>query len=51
MVIRDQVATFNVGGGIVTDSDPESEYDETLTKAIALLKAIDGQRVAEARSN
>ena len=48
MVIRDQVATFNVGGGIVTDSDPESEYDETLTKAIALLKAIGGQLVAGA---
>lgn len=40
MVIRDQVATFNVGGGIVIDSDPGSEYDETLTKAKALLAAI-----------
>ncbi|MFT3745059.1 MAG: aminodeoxychorismate synthase component I [Pyrinomonadaceae bacterium] len=40
MVIRDQTATFNVGGGIVIDSDPESEYEETLTKAKALLAAI-----------
>ncbi|MFN0279823.1 MAG: anthranilate synthase component I family protein [Pyrinomonadaceae bacterium] len=40
MVIKDQVATFNVGGGIVIDSDPESEYKETLTKAKALLDAI-----------
>ena len=40
MVIRDGVATFNVGGGIVIDSDPESEYQETLTKASALLAAI-----------
>ncbi|MEO6050122.1 MAG: anthranilate synthase component I family protein [Pyrinomonadaceae bacterium] len=39
MVIRDQVAAFNVGGGIVIDSDPESEYDETLLKAKALLAA------------
>lgn len=40
MVIRDCVATFNVGGGIVIDSDPQSEYDETLTKAKALLDAL-----------
>ncbi len=40
MVIRDQTANFNVGGGIVIDSDPESEYEETLTKARALLDAI-----------
>ncbi|MEO6655916.1 MAG: anthranilate synthase component I family protein [Pyrinomonadaceae bacterium] len=40
MVIREQVATFNVGGGVVIDSDPESEYDETLLKAKALLAAI-----------
>ena len=40
MVIRDRTATFNVGGGIVIDSDPESEYAETLTKAKALLAAI-----------
>ena len=43
MVIRNQTATFNVGGGIVIDSDPESEYDETLTKAKALLAAIGGK--------
>jgi aminodeoxychorismate synthase component I len=42
MVITDGVAEFNVGGGIVIDSDPESEYMETLTKAKALLAAIDG---------
>jgi para-aminobenzoate synthetase component I len=40
MVIRNRIATFNVGGGIVIDSDPESEYQETLTKARALLEAI-----------
>lgn len=44
MVIRDQVATFNVGGGIVIDSDPESEYAETLTKATSLLDAIGGNK-------
>jgi anthranilate/para-aminobenzoate synthase component I len=39
-VIRENVATFNVGGGIVIDSDPEAEYAETLTKATALLDAL-----------
>jgi para-aminobenzoate synthetase component I len=40
MVIRDGKAVFNVGGGIVIDSDPESEYDESLLKAKALLTAL-----------
>lgn len=40
MVIRGDTATFNVGGGIVIDSDPESEFEETLTKAKALLGAM-----------
>lgn len=39
-VIRNNVATFNVGGGIVIDSEPEAEYAETLTKATALLDAF-----------
>lgn len=42
MVIHGQAATFNVGGGIVIDSDPESEFAETLTKAEALLGALGG---------
>jgi para-aminobenzoate synthetase component 1 len=33
-------ARFNVGGGIVADSDPELEYEESLTKALALLRAL-----------
>jgi len=40
MVVRDNVATFNVGGGITIDSDPEKEFDETLLKAKALLNAL-----------
>ena len=43
MVIREGTASFNVGGGIVIDSDPEKEYQETLTKASVLLKAINGR--------
>lgn len=31
---------FNVGGGVVADSNPADEYDETLTKARAMLAAL-----------
>ena len=31
---------FGVGGGIVADSEPEAEYEETLVKARAILTAI-----------
>jgi para-aminobenzoate synthetase component 1 len=31
---------FPVGGGIVADSDPEREYDETMDKAKGLLRAL-----------
>ncbi|HXG44172.1 MAG TPA: aminodeoxychorismate synthase component I [Gemmatimonadales bacterium] len=33
---------FSVGGGIVADSDPEAEYQETLDKARALVAALAG---------
>jgi para-aminobenzoate synthetase component 1 len=47
IVIRTLVAlggrvTFSVGGGIVADSDPEGEYQETLDKARALVTALAG---------
>ena len=49
MVICDSRATFNVGGGIVIDSDPEAEYEESLLKATALLDALgtNGDELAE----
>ena len=31
---------FSVGGGIVADSDPAAEYDETIDKAQAMLQAL-----------
>ncbi len=34
---------FQVGGGIVADSDPEEEYEETLHKAAALMSALGAQ--------
>ena len=40
-VIKDGVAYVQAGGGVVADSTPEDEYQETLQKAGALLRAID----------
>ncbi|MBA3599645.1 MAG: chorismate-binding protein, partial [Acidobacteria bacterium] len=40
MVIKNQEAIFNVGGGIVIDSVPEDEFNESLLKAKGLLKAL-----------
>ena len=34
---------FSVGGGIVADSDPEEEYQETLDKAQGLMLALGGK--------
>lgn len=31
---------FPVGGGIVADSDPAAEYEETLTKAVGLVRSL-----------
>jgi anthranilate/para-aminobenzoate synthase component I len=39
-ICRDGVAHFNVGAGIVADSDPASEYDETLAKALGFITAL-----------
>ncbi len=42
--IRDGVARFGTGSGIVWDSDPESEYDECLLKAKFVSRAIGDAR-------
>ncbi|MCB2231236.1 aminodeoxychorismate synthase component I [bacterium] len=40
MVVKDGVAHYQAGGAIIYDSDPESEYLETLHKAKALTEAL-----------
>jgi para-aminobenzoate synthetase component 1 len=39
-LIKKGKAYFQVGGGIIYDSDPEAEYMETLDKARALIRAL-----------
>jgi para-aminobenzoate synthetase component 1 len=39
-ICRDGVAHFNVGAGIVADSIPEAEYEETLAKARGFFAAL-----------
>lgn len=40
LVLRDGVAEVQAGAGIVADSVPEREYEETVNKAAAMLKAV-----------
>jgi anthranilate synthase component 1 len=40
-VVKDGVMHVQAGGGIVADSDPESEYQETRSKARALVRAAE----------
>ena len=41
LVLRGGVAQVQAGAGIVADSDPATEYDETRNKAQALLRALE----------
>jgi para-aminobenzoate synthetase component I len=40
ILVKEGKAYFQVGGAVVYDSDPESEYVETLDKAKALIQAL-----------
>lgn len=39
-LVKGRDVYFQVGGGIVADSDPEAEYEETLHKAKGLMEAL-----------
>ena len=41
-LVRGRQAYFQAGGGIVADSEPEAEFEETLHKARALMEAVEG---------
>jgi len=41
MIVDRNTISVSAGGGIVADSDPASEYHETLVKAAAMLRTLD----------
>lgn len=41
LMLKDGWVTFQAGAGIVADSDPASEWDETINKLAALRQAVD----------
>ena len=40
-VLKDETLYIEAGGGVVYDSDPEAEYQETVNKARAIRKAAE----------
>jgi anthranilate/para-aminobenzoate synthase component I len=40
MIAKDGAVHLPVGGGVVADSDPAAEYEETLVKARAMFQAL-----------
>jgi anthranilate synthase component 1 len=48
MVMKDGVAYLQAGGGIVYDSVPATEYEESVNKMRALMRAIDQAEIAAA---
>jgi len=44
IVLRDGMATFHAGAGIVWDSEPAAEYQETLAKARTMIEALTSPR-------
>ncbi len=40
-LVKDGVVNIQAGGGVVADSDPETEYQETVNKAKGLLRAVE----------
>jgi para-aminobenzoate synthetase component 1 len=48
-VIEKGIALFNVGGGIVCDSNPLSEYEEVMLKAQPLFDALGALQPRQAR--
>jgi anthranilate synthase component 1 len=51
MVLKDGVAHVQAGAGIVADSDPSREYEETWNKARAVLAAVAEADLMESGSN
>jgi len=51
MVVKDGVAYVQAGGGIVADSTPEGEYQESVNKSRALFTALAAAHAKAPRSS
>jgi anthranilate synthase component 1 len=47
MLMKGKKAYLQAGAGIVADSDPASEYQESLNKAQAVIRAVEAARWSE----
>jgi para-aminobenzoate synthetase component 1 len=47
LIVEGDRASYQVGGGIVADSDPEAEYDETMHKGRGLREVLEGKGEAQ----
>lgn len=50
-VLKDEQLYIQAGGGVVYDSDPESEYQETVNKSFALRRAAEDAGLFAGRGN
>ena len=50
-VLKDDKLYIQAGGGVVYDSDPEAEYQETVNKGKALRRAAEDAGLFSRRSN
>jgi anthranilate synthase component 1 len=50
MLVKNDQVYIQAGGGVVADSDPEAEYQESINKAKAMVNALSGAREFEAAS-
>ena len=50
-VVKDDVLYIQAGGGVVHDSDPEAEYQETVNKSNALRRAAEDAGLFASRGN
>ncbi len=51
LLIDGERISFQVGGGIVADSDPQAEWQESLTKAKALIQTLAGRTKRAAKKS
>jgi anthranilate synthase component 1 len=50
-VVKDETLYIQAGGGVVYDSDPEAEYQETVNKSGALRRAAEDAGLFPRRGN